>query len=200
MHSSASTPGGFALSTPPVKSAGVDASEDTAIPGASVESSPSVSEKDETDDSLSPKLRGRAAHELKWLGETPVVRQGRIRGEQRQFDVDSVALFVEEVLATEEFQECLSVSVMHDCLTGIDGLYNPLLLGVVNDSEDLAASAIDFAPGMWLNPRPKSGNIFGAVISECAFAAVDIGCSKFPHVSKIEDPPMSFSDIERSQY
>ena len=63
--------------------------------------------------------------------------------------MDSVAFFVEEVLATEEFQECLSVSVMHDCLTRIDGLYNPLLLGVVNDSEDLAVSAIDFSPGMW---------------------------------------------------
>ena len=56
MHSSASTPGSFALPTPPVKSAGVNASEDTAIPGASVESSPSVSEKDEADGSLSPKL------------------------------------------------------------------------------------------------------------------------------------------------
>ena len=62
--------------------------------------------------------------------------------------MDSAALFVEEALATEELREWLSVSVMHDCLTGIDGLYNPLLLGVVNDSEDLAASAMDFAPGM----------------------------------------------------
>ena len=70
--------------------------------------------------------------------------------------------------------------VMHDCLTGIDGLYNPLLLGAVNDSEDLAASAMDFAPGMWLNPLPDSGNGFGAVISESAFAAADVGCSKFP--------------------
>ena len=34
--------------------------------------------------------------------ETPVVRQGRIRGEQRQLDLDSAALFVEEALATEE--------------------------------------------------------------------------------------------------
>ena len=33
-------------------------------------------------------------------------------------------------------------AVMYDCLTGIDGLYNPLLLGTVNDSKDLAASAI----------------------------------------------------------
>ena len=39
---------------------------------------------------------------------------------------------------------------MHDCLTGIDDLYNPLLLGVVSDSEDLAASAVDFAPGMYV--------------------------------------------------
>ena len=100
------------------------------------------------DDSPSPKLGGRAAHELRWLGETPVVRQGRTRRERRRFDLDSAALFVEEALATEELQEWLSVSVMHDCLTEIDGLYNPLLLGAVNDSEDLAASAMDFAPGI----------------------------------------------------
>ena len=57
---------------------------------------PSVSEEDETDDSPSPKLGGRAAHKLRWLGETPVVRQGRTRGEQRKFNLDSVALFVEK--------------------------------------------------------------------------------------------------------
>ena len=114
--------------------------------------------------------------------------------------MDSAALFVEEALATEELQEWLSVSVMHDCLTGIDELYNPLLLGAENDSEDLTASAMDFAPGIWLNPLPDSGNGFGAVISESAFAAADVGCSKFPHVSKIEDPPISFAEVELSQY
>ena len=152
------------------------------------------------DDSPSPKLGGRAAHELRRLGETPVVRQGRIRGEQRQFILDSAALFVEEALATEELQEWLSVSVMHESLTGIDGLYNPLLLGAVNASEELAASAMDFAPDMWLNPLPDSGNGFGAMVSKSAFAAADVGCSEFPHVSKIEDPPISFADVERSQY
>ena len=70
-------------------------------------------------------------------------------------------MFVEETLATEELQEWLSVSVMHDCLTGIDGLYNPLLLGAVNDSEDLAVSAMDFATSMWLNPLPDFGNGLG---------------------------------------
>ena len=114
--------------------------------------------------------------------------------------MDSAALFVEKALATEELQEWLSVSVMHDCLTGIDELYNPLLLGAENDSEDLTASAMDFAPGIWLNPLPDSGNGFGAVISESAFAAADVGCSKFPHVSKIEDPPISFAEVELSQY
>ena len=109
-------------------------------------------------------------------------------------------LFVEEALATEELQQWLSVSVMHDCLTGIDGLYNPLLHGAVNDSEDLAASAMEFAPGMWLNPLPDSGNGFRGMISGSAFAAAGVGFSKFPHVSKIEDPPMSFADVERSQY
>ena len=111
----------------------------------------------------------------------------------------SAALFIEETLATEEFQEWLPLSVMHDCLTGINGLYNPLLLGAVNDSEDSAASAMGFASGVWLNPLPDSGNDFGAVISESAFAAAGVGCSDFPHVSKIADPPMSSADVERSQ-
>ena len=53
---------------------------------------------------------------------------------------------------------------------------------------------------MWLNLLPDSRNGFGAVISESAFAAADVDCSKLPHISKIEDPPMSFADVERSQY
>ena len=53
---------------------------------------------------------------------------------------------------------------------------------------------------MWLNPLPDSGNGFGAAISESAFAAADVNCSDFPHVNNIEDPPMSFADVERSQY
>ena len=153
------------------------------------------------DDSPSLKLGERAAHELRWLGETYVARQGRTRGEQRQFGLDSAALFVEKVLATEELQDWLSVSVLHDCLTGIDGLHNPLLLGAVNESKDLAASAMDVAPGIWLNPLLDSGNDFGAVISESAFAAAGVGCNEFPHTSKIDYPPISFfADIERSQY
>ena len=148
VHSSAGTPGGSVMSTPPATSAEVNAPGGIASPGASVESSRFVSEKDETDYTPSPKLGGRAARKLRWLGETPVVRNGRTRGEQRQLDLDSAALFVEETLVTEELQEWLSVSVMHVCLTGIDGLYNPLLLAAVNDTEDLAASAMNFAPGM----------------------------------------------------
>ena len=90
----------------------------------------------------------------------------------RQFDLDSAALLVEGALAIEELQEWLSASVRHDCLTGIDGLYNPLLLGAVNDTEDLATSTIHFAPGiMWLNPLLDSENDFEAVVSESAFAA-----------------------------
>ena len=104
------------------------------------------------------------------------------RRAKSQFDLDSAALFVEEALATGELQERLSVSVMHTCLAGIDGLYNSLLLGAVSDSKDLAASMMDFAPGMWLNPLPYSGNSFGAVISESAFAAADVGCSEFPRL------------------
>ena len=84
VHSSVGTPGGFAMSTPPATSAGVNASRGTASPGTSVESSPFISEEDEADDSPSPELGGRAARELRWLGDTPVVRQGRTRGEQKQ--------------------------------------------------------------------------------------------------------------------
>ena len=95
-HSSAGTPRGFAMSTPPATSVGVNASGGTVSPGVSVESSPSVSEEDEVDDSPSPSMGGRADSELKWLGETPVVRQTWIRGEQRQLDLNSAALFVEK--------------------------------------------------------------------------------------------------------
>ena len=111
-------------------------------------------------------------------------------------------MFVEEGLVTEEFQEYLSVSVMHDCPTGTDGLYNPLLLGAVNDTEDLTASAKEFAPAMWLNPLLDPGKRFGAVISESAFAAADddVDCSEFPRFRKIEDPPNSFADVELSQH
>ena len=96
VRSSAGTPRGSAMSTPPVTSAGVRASGGTASPGASVELSPSVSEEDGADNSPSSKLGGRAAHELRWLGKSPVVRHGRTRGERRQLDLDSAALFVEE--------------------------------------------------------------------------------------------------------
>ena len=53
---------------------------------------------------------------------------------------------------------------------------------------------------MWLNPLLDSGNGFGAVISESGFAAADVDCSEIPHVSKKEDPPISFADAERSLY
>ena len=96
VHSSAGIPVGFAMSTPPVISAGVCASRGTASLGASVESSLSVSEEDEVDDSPSPKLGGRAAHELRGLGQTPGVQKERTRRERRQLDLDSAALFVEE--------------------------------------------------------------------------------------------------------
>ena len=42
VHSSAGTPGSFAMSTPPATSIRVNASGGTASPSASVESSPSV--------------------------------------------------------------------------------------------------------------------------------------------------------------
>ena len=71
VHSSAGTTGGFVMSTSPATSAGVNASRGTASPGALAEWPSFVSEEDEVDDGPSPKLGGRAAHELRWLGETP---------------------------------------------------------------------------------------------------------------------------------
>ena len=44
----------------------------------------------------SPKLGEREAHELRWLGQNPVVRQGRTRGERRQLNLGSETLLVEE--------------------------------------------------------------------------------------------------------
>lgn len=79
---------------------------------------------------------------MRWLGNTPIILQMRTRGEQKRLDLDSATLFVEEIKGQ------LSVSVMHYCLAGTDGLYNPLLLGVVNDIEDMAESAINFAPSV----------------------------------------------------
>ena len=70
----------------------------------------------------------------------------------------------------------------------------------MDDTDDLATSAIDFAPGVWLDPLLDSGNRYGAVCSESAFARADFDCSEFPHISNIEDPPISFADVDRSQY
>ena len=106
---------------------------------------------------------------------------------------------LKRALATEDLHEWLSVSVMHDCLTGIDGLYNPLLLSAVNDTEGLAAGAAGFAPSMQLNPVLDSGDRFGTVIFESAFAAAGFDCSEFPCISKIEYPLIDFADVEGSQ-
>ena len=46
----------------------------------------------------------------------------------------------------------------------MDSLYNLVLLGAVNDTGDLTASAMNSAPGMWLDPPVDSGNGFGAVV------------------------------------
>ena len=56
VQSCAGTPGDFVMSTLPATSAGVNPSGGTANPGASGESSPSVSEEDEADDSPSSEL------------------------------------------------------------------------------------------------------------------------------------------------
>ena len=166
VHSSTGTPGGFAMSTPPVTSAGVRTSGGTVRPGASVELSPSVSEENAVYDSPSPKLRGRAAHELRWLGQVPVVRQERTRGERRQLDLDSAALFVEESA----------------CAPGMTVLPEAMAC-TTRCIEDLATSAMGFLPGMWLHPLPDSRNVYGAVVSESAFATADFDFSEFSRVS-----------------
>lgn len=76
----------------------------------------------------------------------------RSAGANPRGDRDLVAL------AFEEVREWLSVSIMHCCLSGTDGMYNPLLVGAVNDVDNPAAGAMDCAPGVWLNPQRGSGN------------------------------------------
>ena len=92
------------------------------------------------------------------------------------------------------------VSDLHECLTGTDGLYNPLLVGTVNDTKDLAASAVDLEPGMGLGLPLDSGNDFGVVCSESAFASTVFNSCGFPHISNIEDPPISLANVERLQF
>ena len=85
---------------------------------------------------------------------------------------------------------------MHDCLKGTYGLYNPLLLSVANDTDNLAASAMEFAPGVWLGALLDPENGFAAVFrSESAFARAGLDCREFPCISKIEDHLTSFADV-----
>lgn len=81
--------------------------------------------------------------------------------------------------------------------TGTDDLYHPLLPGIVNNAEDLSVSAMDFAPGMLLDPLLDSRTGFGAVYSENAFASATIDRSELPNISKIEYPPNRFADVKR---
>ena len=69
-------------------------------------------------------------------------------------------------------------------------MYNP----------NLAASVMDFAPGVWLNPLLDSGNGYEAVCSESAFSSAVFDGREFPHISKINDPPISLAEVERSEY
>ena len=78
VHSSAGTPRRVPTSTPPASSVGVNASGSTVSTDALVESSPSVFEEDDAHYSPSSELGERTVRKLRWLGETPVVRQGRM--------------------------------------------------------------------------------------------------------------------------
>ena len=80
----------------------VHASEGPARPGVSVELSPSVSEKDEVDDSPSSKLGGRAAHELSWLGETPSSGRGRLAESEGSLVWSRRHCLLKRALATED--------------------------------------------------------------------------------------------------
>ena len=158
---SSSTPGGFAMSTLPATLAGVKASGGTASPGASVESSPSVLEEDEANGCHLSELGGGATRELRWLGN-PRRPARRRRAKTALFNFGGTVCWRS---AYKELPELLSVFVIHDCLTGIDGLYKPLLLGTVNDTEKLAASTTIFDRGTWLDLPLDSRNGFGAVVS-----------------------------------
>ena len=68
------------MSTPSAVSAGFNPSGGTASLGASVKPSQDVSEEDEADGGPSPELGRRTALKLRWLGESPIVLQGRARG------------------------------------------------------------------------------------------------------------------------
>ena len=61
--------GGGATSTPSAISADVNASGGTASSGVSIEASPSVSKRNEVDNSPSLELEGRASSEQRWIAE-----------------------------------------------------------------------------------------------------------------------------------
>lgn len=67
----------------------------------------------------------------------------------------------------------------------------------MNNAKDLDASGMDFAPVLWLDPLLKSGNVFEAMCPESAYASADSDVSDL-YVSKVEDTPISFTDVDRS--
>lgn len=106
--------------------------------------------------------------------------------------MDSAILLFEEELVTEDVSERLPVYAMYVCLTEKRDLCNMLLLGAVNDVVTLASSVMEFAPGVWWNLQLDSGNGFGVVYTVSAFASADSDARAFP--------PISFENVERSQY
>lgn len=106
--------------------------------------------------------------------------------------MDSAILLFEEELVTEDVSERLPVYAMYVCLTEKRDLCNMLLLGAVNDVVTLASSVMEFAPGVWWNLQLDSGNGFGVVYPVSAFASADSDARAFP--------PISFENVERSQY
>ena len=95
VHSGPGTPEGGHMPTPSAVLARVNMSWGTASADASVRSSQVVLEEDGADDSPSSRLEGR------WVGANPIALQGWTRGEQKRLDLDSVTLFIEDVLATK---------------------------------------------------------------------------------------------------
>ena len=85
--------------------------------------------------------------------------------ESRQLDLCSVALFFQEALVSEGLRKRLLMFAMHDCLAGTDDPYNRLLLGDVNGTEDLVASAMSCTPDVWLDPLLGSRNNIRVVVS-----------------------------------
>ena len=83
-------------STPSAISAGANASREISALADRRKNRLFVSEVGQTGGNPLRELRGRAAHELRWLRERPLSHEGQTYGEQMRLNLDSAALMVKE--------------------------------------------------------------------------------------------------------